>query len=298
MFNPQAEQHSLAKRVAIGILIVLAIALIGYGVAMLLKNISNSITQSGPKSTDSSSQSTNTPTAPSANAIISDYIQQGTIPALDNYQIQQDTSAPTQITLKADNQTYAISVSTPSYALFYAKSTPGATDAKTISSQTTDYLKTKGFTPTSSVDASTAETAYTTYTDLGSVCQLTSATTSTPAFYLIACADKSDIDKEYANVKKLLDLYQKSNQLDPFTEAITSSASSGNKEMTTVSLTTDKQRHPVLLFAAVDNNWEFLGNIGDGSGAASNGKYSLTPAVIAAIHQPKYGDFLTHYLQQ
>lgn len=295
----QNQQKSLviAKRVAIGVLIVIVLGVMAYGVAMLLKNISNNASRSGVGSTNNSNQPS-TPTAPSASSVISDYIQQGAIPALDNYQVQQDVSAPARITLKADDQTYAVSVSTPSYALFYAKGTPGASDAKTIASQTTDYLKGKGFASANSVDASTNEVAYTTYTDLGSICQLTSATASTPAFYMIACADKSDIEKEYANVKKLLDLYQKSNPLDPFTKAITSSVSSNNKAMTTISLTTDKQQHPVLLFAAVDNSWEYLGNIGDGSGAASNGKYSLSASVVSAIHQPKYGDFLTHYLQQ
>ena len=298
MFDPQAKQHSLLKRIAIGILVIVAIVLVGYGVAMLLKNISSSIAQNSGKTAAGTLGQTATPSAPSASSVISGYVQQGTIPALDNYQVQQDPSAPARITLKADDKTYAVSVNTTSYALFYAKSTPNASDPKTIASQTADYLKGKGYGPATSVDPSTASTTYATYTNLGAVCQLTSAIASVPAYYMIACVDKPDIDKEYANVKKLLDLYQKSNQLSTFTSAITSTASSGNKIMTTISLTTDKQQHPELLFAAVDNNWEFLGNIGDGSGAVSNGKYSLSPAVISAIHQPKYGDFLTHYLQQ
>lgn len=297
MFDPQAKQHSLLKRIAIGALIVIIIALIGYGVAMLLKNISNSVSQKSTNSTGTSGQA-GAPSAPSASSVIGDYIQQGAIPALDNYQIQQDVSAPTRITLKADDQTYAVSVTTTNYALFYAKSTPDASDAKNITSQTTDYLKGKGYAPANSVDTSTADMAYSTFTDLGAFCQLTSAVTSTPAYYVIACVDKSDIQKEYATVKNLLDLYQKSNQLSPFTSAITSTASDGNKTMTTISLTTDKQQHPELLFAAINNAWEYLGNIGEGSGATSNGKYSLSPSVISAIHQPKYGDFLTHYLQQ
>lgn len=296
MYDPQAKQHALVKRIAIGALIVIVIALIGYGVALLLKNISNTVSQNSAKGVPSGQNTA--PSAPSASAVIGDYIQQGTIPALDNYQVQQDISAPARVTLKADNQTYAVSVSTSSYALFYAKGTPDASDAKTIAAQTADYLKNKGFSSANSVDASTADAAYATYTDLGSVCQLTSAVTSVPAYYMIACVDKADIDKEYANIKTLLALYQKSNTLSPFTSAITSTVSSGNKIMTTISLTTDKQLHPELLFAAVNNAWEYLGNIGDGSGAVSNGKYSLSPSVISAIHQSKYGDFLTHYLQQ
>ncbi|HEY5695379.1 MAG TPA: hypothetical protein VIQ80_00940 [Candidatus Saccharimonadales bacterium] len=296
MFDPQAKQHTVLKRIAIGALIVLLVGAISYGVAMLLKNISNN-SLTGANSANNTQQAM-TPTAPSAASLISGYLAPGAMPALANYTVQQDTSAPTRMSVKADDQAYAVSVSTVNYALFYAKATPGAGDAKAISDQTTAYLKDKGFATASSVDASTADTAYTTYTDLGSICQLTSSTTSTPPFYVIACANKTDIQNEYASVKKLLDLYQKTNPLDPFTRAFTSTISSNNKVMTTISLTTSKQQHPLLLFAAIDNNWEYLGNIGDGSGASSNGKYSLSASVITAIHQAKYGDFLAHNLQQ
>jgi hypothetical protein len=67
--------------------------------------------------------------------------------------------------------------------------------------------------------------------------------------------------------------------------------------MTTISLTTKPATHPVLLFAAVDNNWAYIGDVGGGDAMSSNGKYTLTAQVEAAIHDQKYGDFLVHNLQ-
>jgi hypothetical protein len=52
--------------------------------------------------------------------------------------------------------------------------------------------------------------------------------------------------------------------------------------------------HPALLFAAIDTNWTYIGDIG--SGTSSNGKYVLMPDVKAAISDPKYGDFLKKHV--
>ena len=140
------------------------------------------------------------------------------------------------------------------------------------------------------------DTSVAVYTQLGSVCQLTSAPTSAPPYYLIACADKADIQKEYTKVEELLALYKKSHQLDPFTKAISSTVTSSNKSMTTLALTTAHQ-HPVLLFAAIDDKWSYLGDLGGGTAATSNGKYSISSEIQSAIRNPKYGDFLVRNLQ-
>jgi flagellar basal body-associated protein FliL len=281
----------IAKRIIIVVLVVVALISVGIGVALLLKNIVGKATESRiPSSSDNQNI---VPTAPSAASVIEGYTSLGTIRAFaENYQVQQDTSAPSSIMYKADDQRYAVNVTTSHYALFYASKAAQQNDAVTILTQTTNYMQGKGFKKAQvSSDPSTAV-----YTQLGAVCQLTSAPTSVPPYYLIACADKADVQKEYSKVEDLLALYKKSHQLDSFTKAISSTVTAGNKSMTTVALTTAHQ-HPVLLFAAVNDKWSYLGDLGGGTAATSNGKYSISTEIQSAIRDPRYGDFLTRNLQ-
>jgi hypothetical protein len=113
----------------------------------------------------------------------------------------------------------------------------------------------------------------------------------------MACADKADVDKEYATVEQLLGLYKKAHQLDTtFTKALSATITSDDKSMTTVSLTIPG-KHPVLLFAAVNGDWSYIGDLGGGNEASSNGKYTLSAQIQSTIHDSKYGDFLIKYLQ-
>lgn len=292
MQNEQQKRAQIAKRIITIVVVVIAVVAIGFGFALFLKDIVKPNNQ--PAAQSSSSQST-TSTALSAASVVSDYTAPSAIQSLsDNYQLQQDSTASSYITYKADNQTYTISVPTTHSALFYAKSTSQPNDMQSVQTQTTSFMQSRSYTKANtSTDPSTPVT---TYTNQGSVCQLTSAPTSMPAYYQVACADKADVQKVYSTTQTLLALYQKSHQLDSFTQAISSTITSDNKAMTTISLTTT-HGYPILLFAAINNDWAFIGDIGGTAGGTSNGKYVLTPDVKTAIHDPKYGDFLTHNLQ-
>lgn len=290
MENDQ-QKRKIAKRIIIAAVALVAVLAVGVGVAQLLKNVSK-------LAKDQSSSSTNTgtnpqmPTTPSAASVIREYTEPQTMRIFtSSYQLQQATSAPSRIMYKADDKKYEVSLSTENYALFYAKDGAAHADSATVETQTTSYLQGKGF---QKVQATSPDLV--TYTNSGSVCQLTKAPESTPAYYLMACADKADVEKEYASIEELLNIYKKTNQLDSFTRALTVTITADNKAMTTLSLTTPN-KHPVLLFAAVNGDWNYLGNMGDGNATVSNGKYSLTPQIQSAIHDAKYGDFLAQHLQ-
>jgi flagellar basal body-associated protein FliL len=295
MQNEQQQKRAMiAKRVIIVVVILVAIFAVGMGVALLLRNVSQLADTGSPSTNNQPDNTPATSTAPSAASLISGYIQPENVRVFaENYQLQQDATAPARISYTAEGEKYEVSLSTSSYAMFYATGKVAASDATTVSSQTDTYLTGQGFKKT----ATNAKNSTVTYSDQGSVCQLTSMPSSQPAYYLMACADKTDVDKEYATIEKLLSIYKKTNQLGSFTRAITSTISSDNKTMTTISLTTNPNTHPVLLFAAVDNDWAYIGNVGGGNAMTSNGKYSLSAQVEAAIHQAKYGDFLVHNLQ-
>jgi hypothetical protein len=290
MQNDQ-QKRTIAKRIIIVAIVLVAIFAIGVGVALLLKGVSNFAKNQSDTSTSTDS-GTKTSSVPSAASIITGFMAPENIRVLsEGYLFQQDTTAPSRITYKANGQKYEVSLSTEHYALSYAKDGAAHSDAATVQAQTTAYMQENGFQRSASSSASVD-----TYVNSGSVCQLTKAPESTPAYYLMACADKSDVDKEYASIEKLLGLYKKSNQVGTFTRALSATITSGNKTMTTVSLTMPG-KHPVLLFAAVNDNWEYIGDLGGGNEATSNGKYSVSSQVQSAIHDPKYGDFLVKYLQ-
>jgi hypothetical protein len=291
MQNEQ-QKRTIAKRIIIVAVILVAIFAIGLGIALLLKSISNLAKNQTNTSTNTGTGTQNSAVA-SAASIISGYTAPENMRVFtEGYLSQQDTTAPTKITYKADDQKYEVSLPTDHYALFYAKDGAAHTDASTVETQTTNYIQEKGFQKSKAGSSASMVT----YVNGGSVCQLTEAPQSTPAYYLMACADKSDVEKEYASIEQLLGIYKKSNQLDTFTKALSATISSGNKVMTTIGLTVPG-KHPVLLFAAVDGDWSYIGDLGGGNAATSNGKYSLSSEVQNAIHNPKYGDFLTNYLQ-
>jgi hypothetical protein len=292
MQDDQQKHSQTAKRIIIVAVVLVVVFAVGIGVALLLKNVSNfAKDQNTAPSTDSNAPAKS---VPSAASVIGGYTDPRTVRVFtQRYQLQQDATAPARIMYTAEGQKYEVSLSTSNYAMFFAKSAAEPGDPASIQQKTTDYLESKGFQKA----AVKKDSNVTTYTNSGSVCQLTSEPASSPAYYLMACADKVDVDKEYSTIESLLDLYRKDNKLAAFSRAITSTVTNADKAMTTISLTTAPPAHPVLLFAAVDDKWDYIGNVGDGNAASSNGKYSLTPQVNAAIHDPKYGDFLANNLQ-
>jgi len=296
MNNDHQKRTQLARRIILIVVTAIAIIAIGLGVALLLKNIKNLSGNTSQNINNSQSTAQNTQNAAS---IVSSYMAPDTIRTLtSSYRAQQDASSTSSIDYQADGQSFAVNITTSHYALFTPTSSAGATDPQDILAQTTTFMQDHGYQKAdiAGVVTDPAQPTVTTYTNLGATCQLTSAPMSTPPFYILACTDKADIDKEYATINKLLDLYKKVHQVDVFTKAISNTITSGNKSMTTIALI-NPHTHPILLFAAIDGNWEYIGNVGDGTNATSNGKYALTPDIQAAISNPKYGDFLTHNLQ-
>jgi len=292
MQNDQQKRKTIATRIIIVAVVLITVFAIGIGVALLLKNVSNLAKNQTNTSTNTDTE-TQTSSTPSAESIIDDYIKPESMRIFsERYQLQQDTTAPSRITYTAEGKKYEVSLTTEHYALFYAKDGAAHADASTVESQTTTFMQEKGFQAVKTKKPTLAVN----YTNDGSVCQLTKSPQSMPSYYLMACADKSDVDSEYATIERLLGIYKKSHQIDAFTRALSITITSDNKAMTTISLTIPK-KHPVLLFAAVNGNWTYIGDVGSGDESTSNGKYSLTAEVQTAIHDPKYGDFLAKNLQ-
>jgi len=271
------------KRIAAALIVIVTILLVGLGVAYLLKNVaSNNVVPS------SSGQ-----TALDPPNVIMAYSAPGAIAELssDLYQQQKDDTSDAHITYKSSSHDYSVSIPTKYHTLFYAKNTSNKDDTKTIQDQTTSFLLSKGYNKVET-PASSSTPVSVTYASQKAVCQLTGSgpISDSPTYYALACVDMTGIDQEYTAIEKLLSLYKASHQLASFTQAIRSTVTEDNKSLSIINLTEDKSHHS-FLFAAIDTNWEYIGDL---SGTTtSSGKYTITPEVNTALHNPKYGDFLT-----
>jgi hypothetical protein len=132
-----------------------------------------------------------------------------------------------------------------------------------------------------------------TYESNESVCQLvssgTAVTKGVKASHLLACATKAAIDDEYAMVEQLTGLYAKKTTVPTFAQVTRSEQREGKKALSVLLLSGEKNVR--LLFAAIDDKWEYVGNLS--SGSKTNAKFTISAELEAAIRNPKYGDFLT-----
>ncbi len=279
------KQDALKKKLTITLAVSLAAIAMAVATIITLKT--------AVPQTDSGSVQNTTPLK--AHEVTAAYMTEGVIKALSEtvYSHQMNMEAQSRVVYKADGHAYAASIPAKENLLYYAKNKLEKDDINEVQAQTTAFMTARGL---SLVDqkVSNADTPkYTTYKNAATVCQLTDVDNTndpaSPSYHELACTDSDTIQDEYAVIEKLLGLYKTSHQLADFTQATRVLVSEGNKSMAILTFV-GIQSHPALLFAAVDGTWAYIGDIG--SGTTSNGKYSLTPEVKAAIADPKYEGFL------
>jgi hypothetical protein len=291
MQDSPGQPVGMMRRVLIGLGCVLLIGAIGLGTAVVLKNII-------PKK---DTQIAMTVWKPSE--IVSAYMVSGAIHGLaDNlYQLQQSSGTDALVQYTLPGRAYAASTPTKSDALFYAKDMSNHDDVAAVQQQTTVFMQTKGYDKVKSTGSSGSDGPfYTTYASSSAVCQLLSsgpvAGGVAPVSHELTCVDQSAIEQEYATIEKLLALSKTAHAtVTAFTLATRSVLTEGKKAMTILNLVAT-QKPSVLLFASVNDQWAYIGNLSGDTGQ-SNSKYVLTPEIKTAIRDPKYGDFLTKNLE-
>lgn len=282
----EPHSHSRIKQYIIAIICLLGATIIGWGVIMVLKNLEPTRSDDTPAQVLTSEE------------IIAQYTTDGAIPGLraEAYDKQIDQAARATIVYKPTVATYAVTAPAKHTVLFTPKIPNHPDDTTTIQNQTTTFMEQHGLKKT---EPPASDSSYIIYENAKTACQLSSANVknaaSTPAFHKLSCAEITIVQEEYTAIDKLLSLYKRDNQTPEFTEASRSLTSEGNKAMAIVTLT-GTNKVTSLLFAAIDDNWSYLGNLSD-SGAESNGKYSISAEVQQAITDPKWSDFLTRNLQ-
>ena len=287
MTSDQPKTNTTLKKIGLvlaGILLTVAIAL---GVVFVLKNAT-------PKANNSLTPNHIAEVAPGD--VVNTYSYE-TIAGLneETYLTQNDENAAAYVTYKSGNHAYTVQAPTKLDTMFIAKSASQPDDRKTIEEQTTAFMTAKGYDKINNTGSASAENPlYYTYASSEAVCQLTSGRPveglpAIPPYYGLACLEKASIENEYGEIEKLFEIYKKSQALPSFNEVSRTTSTDGNKALSILALSGEEAR-PSLLFAAVDNNWEFIGDLNAGNEA--NGKYILSPAVRTAINNPKYGNFL------
>lgn len=286
--NPEQPIQPSKKRLAlvIGVSVVAVVASFALTV-IILKSVTP------PKSTPSTPTTSSTATPASIDQVVAAY-PDSIASFKNNY--QRITSNQANIYYKQTGKAYGITLMTTK-AITYVASTPN-TAAASLPDEVTSFFTAKGYTPQPTNTNAKDTITYKTFTNSDSVCQvgLTTPSAKTVQVVTLGCASVADIAKEYSFIDQLLTLYAKNNPKPDFTQESRNLVTSDNKSLSIVRLTGGRTQ-PSLLFAAIDNKWEYIATLSTGDSTESNGKYVPSEDLTAALNNPKYGTFLKDNIQ-
>ena len=231
----------------------------------------------------------------SASDVIKNLNDTTDISALSSELYQKQTNNSSSISHKLNDKPYSVTVQTKLSTLFFAISTTQANDNTAVQSQIAAFMDRYGLKKTVSPNNSRSEMSYATFAGDVAVCQLEDSSPPVSAGMLrshkVSCVDNTTIENEYAAIDNLLSIYQKSQTLSTFTKALRITKTEKNVAYSTIHLSSDKTIS-ILLFAAVDDKWEYLADLSAGDAKYSTGAYIITPDTKALIGNPKYNGLI------
>jgi len=270
------------KKIVINISIIIAITLIAIGTISILKNTTKKdIAVIKPES---------------AKNIIASAAAQTKISSLSAKLYGQQANSSATTGYKSSDYDYSVDIPTNNSVLFYAISESQENDTVSVRAQVNEFMYQNGLKKVDTDNKPVDESSYDTIFDgEKAICQLTDSmppnTKGTTSFHIITCIDVSQVNQEYATVEKLLEIYKKNNQINEFTKVSRYITSEDKVSYSILTIkTTGKSLR--LLFASIDNNWEYLGNLSDSDPKYSSEKYNITPELQAKISDPKYNGFI------
>lgn len=272
------------KKIVIVIAAVMAVILVSVLTVFLLKQtvVKKEATTNGSSTAVSSA---------------SDILKNFKISGLDSsskYSSQTDSASILQY--KLDTEVLGISLATNKSTLFVTIDPSKAKDTADIQSQTTSFMEKKGLAViNTTIYNPNKALKYMTYADDTAVCQLmsTDEAISTGQSHLqqLTCVDKKTISDQYNSIKKLLAIGDASRQVAGYAQALITENSKDNIKYSILSLNaTGKSQR--LLFASVNDKWEYLGDLLGGGKQYATEKGSITPELQAKINNVKYKGFL------
>ncbi len=229
--------------------------------------------------------------------IASSYSKTGTINGLSSDTYRQYISAKLLIIYKNDEHSYSVYVPADDNVTSIQIKESQPTDKKSIQEQTTAFMSQKGLKLDKTNTVDKYNVSYVTYINEKITCQLTSyepdVAHKSPRTHQLACVEISKINSEYSSTDKLLNIYKLSSKIPTFTASSRLTKTEGDKSYAILSLRSSGVGYR-LLFAAVNNNWDYICNLSSSNNNISpSSKYNLTTEIKAKINDPKYGDFLS-----
>lgn len=289
MQDNTTHHPNILKYVALGVAALVVIGLAGFITVLILSSAVP----------DTPHQATSRPTSGkvlSAADVIKAYETPGAIDALSQYDLRASGADQGSIVYKQASQPYAITISTKENALFYAKDAKQADNSQAVQDATISFMDTEGLTKaTTPAQDTRGGLIYTTYENPQTVCQLidAKAVSQSPSYHILSCAAKADISTEYTTVQKLLAVSGQKTDISGAQSIRRDANSKDNKAYAILNVTKPDNKTSRLLYAAVDDKWDYLGDLSAGDKRYSNAKYTVTPEIQKAISDPKYGGFLT-----
>jgi hypothetical protein len=276
----QTSNHKTYRKFFIIVISILLLALFSIATVFILKSVVTN---------DNNSK------AISASEVIKNINASGDIASLSSKLYQKQINNSSSVNYELNNKSYSVSIQTKMSTLFFAVSKSQSNDDPLVQTQITTFMNKYGLGKASSPDNSTNELAYTTFAGYKAVCQLEDANPPANSGMLrshkISCADKTDIDNEYTAIEKLLAIHDKSQAAIKFTKALRIAKTDKNVSYSTIYLSNDKAQS-TLLFATVNDSWEYLGDLSAGDTKYSTGMYIITPEIKAKISDPKYNGLI------
>ena len=228
--------------------------------------------------------------------IMSAFSKSNAIPGLSTDLYQEKTLTSGAVNYKTSSHDYAIMAPTNKSLSFTSTGKQRSDDTENVKSQTKSLMETKGLKIASFNPDKLGTASYMTFNNDKIVCQLDATSrkvaNNTSRYYSLNCIDKIGIEGEYTMTDKLLSIYKQSGTLPTFTKSVRMSNMEGSVAYSIIYLSGNKV-HNKLLFAAVNDDWNYLGDLGADISKNSNSKYSITSELQAKINDPKYGDFLS-----
>ncbi len=236
-------------------------------------------------------------TASDSAAILAAYKKDAAvIKQIENYKERTVRQTNATITYTPENATYAISKGVMELVQYDRTDKEAAKNVESLVEETSKVLVGQKLLKTTT-DTAVAGITTTTYDSLNTLCVTTAIDKlgSTPASFGLACAPKSLFTDTATAVNKLLELpsVPKSKTVASLTpsEIITE----GNKSLQTIQTVYSDKTGTVLIFAAVDGSWSYIGQraLPDVDDKES---YKISSELKAAINQSKWNGFLTKYI--
>ena len=231
--------------------------------------------------------------------IIKQYQTAGKIQSLDTlYSKRESPLVGPEVINYTTKDSYMVYIKPTDSVQYEQKDKSITTNSTAIKSNSESFL---GINHLNKMSITAKGTPFSVYDSEKTVCQLFDSPSfkQNGAMLTLSCVNKSIINEQYTTINKLLGLYtgNKSAIATP-TGIIVRSSKEDNKILSVLNIYGAKTESGAisLIFAAIDNKWEYIGerSISNGDAFVDN---SISAALKTRLNDAKYQGFLNKYVK-